>query len=332
MIIQLNNVVNITLWEEFFKRNQFANIFQSIEFYNFFNSLPNQESFVFAVLENENILALMVVTLQKEKGFKGYFSRRAICYGGPLVEENNTEALTFLLRKVKKFLNNKAIYLEVRNSNDYSFFNEMFLDEGFSFIPYLNVKLSLDGKDLQGVIKKMKYNRRREIRLSQERKADLRLAEDSFEVKRLYSILESLYRSKVKLPLPSLDYFIQLFNSEFGRVFIAIHENNIIGGAFCLFDQNTIYTIYYCGLKNYQKKIYPTHLAILGVIDFAISNNIKYVDFIGAGKKDKEYGVRKYKMEFGGDLVEHGRFINLLNPFLYKIGLFGLKILSRVSR
>ena len=46
-------------------------------------------------------------------------------------------------------------------------------------------------------------------------------------------------------------------------------------------------------------KNFPTHLAIIGVIKYAIKNNIKVVDLMGAGKPDKAYGVRNYKLAFG---------------------------------
>jgi lipid II:glycine glycyltransferase (peptidoglycan interpeptide bridge formation enzyme) len=53
---------------------------------------------------------------------------------------------------------------------------------------------------------------------------------------------------------------------------------------------------------------------------------------MGAGKLDHDYGVRKYKMEYGGQLVEHGRFIKVLNPFWFKVGKLGLKILSKIRK
>ena len=52
---------------------------------------------------------------------------------------------------------------------------------------------------------------------------------------------------------------------------------------------------------------------------------------MGAGKPDKAYGVRNYKLAFGGDLAEHGRFINILNPILYKLGKIGIKLLSKYN-
>lgn len=328
----INQNVDLEKWKDFYLKNEFKNIFQSFQFHTYINTVPDHKAFVFAIEDDGIYLALMVVTLQKEKGLKGYFSRRAICYGGPLLNEKNKEACKALLRLAKNYIKNKAIYFEVRNSNDYINYREYYCSENFSYIPYLNVKLQTRGRGLEDVLKKMKYNRRRQIRLSQERNAELKIADKSREVYALYSILERLYKTRVKVPLPRFEYFKKLFNSEFGKVFIVTHDLKIIGGAFCFHDADTIYTIYYCGERSYNSKIYPTHLAILGVIEFALSNNINCVDFMGAGRAGEEYGVRNYKLEFGGDLIEHGRYLYISNKMMYMLGKWGLNFLKVISK
>jgi lipid II:glycine glycyltransferase (peptidoglycan interpeptide bridge formation enzyme) len=42
-------------------------------------------------------------------------------------------------------------------------------------------------------------------------------------------------------------------------------------------------------------------------------------------------GVCDFKMEFGGELVEYGRFLCVRKPLLYKIGEFGVSLLKRRS-
>ena len=52
---------------------------------------------------------------------------------------------------------------------------------------------------------------------------------------------------------------------------------------------------------------------------------------MGAGKPDDGYGVRDFKAKFGGQLVEHGRFLHVMNPLLYNIGKLGVKLLKKVG-
>ena len=87
--------------------------------------------------------------------------------------------------------------------------------------------------------------------------------------------------------------------------------------------------MYYCGDRNYSKKLFPTHLSILAAIEFGLTQNVKSLDFMGAGKRDKEYGVRQYKLEFGGEIVEHGRFLKISRPVLFQLGNIGLKFYKK---
>ena len=49
---------------------------------------------------------------------------------------------------------------------------------------------------------------------------------------------------------------------------------------------------------------------------------------MGAGKPDEGYGVREFKSKFGGELLEHGRFLYICKPSLYRLGKFIVKKLK----
>jgi lipid II:glycine glycyltransferase (peptidoglycan interpeptide bridge formation enzyme) len=194
----------------------------------------------------------------------------------------------------------------------------------------LNFTIELNDKKQEDILSGMNYNRRREIRLSLDNGAFHKVCESEDELRILYNILEELYKKKVKLPLPDYEYFRMLWQSKTGKVFVVMHQGKIIGGSICAFmDKISIYTMYYCGLRDYNKKIFPSNLAVLAAIVYAIQNGMKLLDFMGAGLKGEEYGVRKYKQEFGGTLNEYGRYRKILQPFWFKIGLKGIEMLKR---
>lgn len=330
MKVRINSEVEFGKWLDLLQRSKFASPFQSIDFYKLYNSIKTNLSKVYAIEESGVYTNLCVVTIQKEKGVKGFFSRRAIVYGGPLIE--SAEGLALILQTIRDDLKDQVIYFEIRNNFDYSDFNKVFESQSWRFVPYLNFELTTRDTKMERIISEMKYNRRREIRISMEEGANFEEAQSSSDVEALYSILNELYSTRVKLPLPDINYFLQLFSSSIGKVIVVKHSGQIIGGSFCYYlKDRSIYTLYYCGLRDYHKKIFPTHLAILGVIDFAIKNNLRTVDFMGAGKKGDEYGVRKYKEEFGGNLVEYGRFMKINKPILYQTGILGLALLKKVK-
>lgn len=332
MKILINNEISIEKWKELLALSQFTSVFQTPEFYNLFNSVPGFCAEAFAVENTSEIRALCVVTLQKETGIKGYFSRRAIIYGGPVLKGKSENELVFLLNNITTHFQKKAIYVEVRNYFDYSSYTSQYMAAGWSFFSYLNIILPLRNRSLESVFASMKYNRKREIKLSLAEGAYYREAQNLNEVENLFLILNELYKQKVKLPLPRLEFFNYLFSSSLGKVFVVLKNEKIIGGSFCLFLENkALYTMYYCGIRNYHKKIFPTHLSILAAINFGIQNKVEYLDFMGAGLKGKEYGVRDYKLQFGGSLVYSGRFKKVINPLLYYFGLLWLKILKKIK-
>jgi len=64
---------------------------------------------------------------------------------------------------------------------------------------------------------------------------------------------------------------------------------------------------------------------------YAVQNGYQHFDMMGAGKPNDGYGVRDFKAKFGGQLVEYGRFLYVLNPLLYNIGKLGVKLLKKVG-
>jgi serine/alanine adding enzyme len=327
-----NSQVERNKWKKLLNNNPYASPFQSQQFYEYYNSVGGLSADVFAVEENGEYTALSVVTLQKEDGFKGYFSRRGIVYGGPLIKKNNRDSISLLLNNLIDYYRSKLIYIEIRNFFDYSHLTELSNDNKWQFLPYLNFKITLKNRQFEEIVSDMKYNRRRQIRLSLERNVIYKECETESELELLCQILEKLYKTRVKLPLPHYEYFKALWKSEIGKVFVVIHNTEIIGGSICVILKNhSIYTIYYCGLRDYDKKIFPTHLAILAAIEYGINNGMEYLDFMGAGLKGEEYGVRKYKQEFGGELNEYGRYRNILQPTLFNIGVKGLEILKKIN-
>lgn len=332
MKLVTNEDIDLIKWKELELVSGFSSPFQTNEFYKFINNNSRLRAEVFAVENDKNYLVLILVVILREKGIKGYFSRRGIIYGGPLLSTKDDSALQFILHNISKALRNRVIYLETRNFFNYEKYKSTFLEENWSYTRYLNFQINVKDKNIDDALSQMKYNRRREIKLSIANGASYRVAESIKEVEEVYLILKQLFKERVKLPIPDWDFFRSLYFSETGKVFVVLYEGKIIAGSFCmLLPERNIYTWDYCGFREIEKKIYPTSLAVFAVIDYAVNNNITLIDMMGAGKPDIKYGVRDYKSQFGGDLVEHGRFLRIVNPQLYYIGKYALKLLSKLK-
>lgn len=325
MIILTDKEINRADWKSFFNKNQFSTPFQSAEYFDFFNSVPGYSAKVFAIQDNDELHALCVVTFQKENGIKGFFSRRAIIYGGPLISSGNDGiiALKILLKTINEEVKNNAIYIEIRNLNDYGTYKEYFETSGWNYLNYLNFHLYCGSEEVAW--NNFNNNRKRQIKKSLKLGVQIEEASSIFEVTEFYRILKDLYYTKIKKPLPSFEYFHRLFDTRIAKFFLVKFQEKIIGGIVCpVLEGISIYEFYICGLDQEFKDASPSVMATFAAIEYGYKNKLERFDFMGAGKMNEDYGVRDFKEKFGGKLVEHGRFFKIFNPILYQIGKFGL--------
>ena len=328
----INDSVDRSKWLELVSRSPFSTPFQTPRFYDFCNATTHHQGLVCAVKDKKNdYLALCVADITKENGFKAFFSSRAIIYGGPLlIEDVEEDALKCLLDNLHNKLKNKVIYIEIRNLKDYSCYSSVISSLDWKTIPWLNIRKQLNYKNRDELLNSIKYNRRREILMTIKSGLQYYEAVNEKEVKEVYAILKNLYKNRIGLPLPSLQYFEEFRETGLMKVFAVTDQGIVVGGSFCVVsEKNAIYTFYYCGKRNYKPRTYPTHLAVMAALEYGMRNGLKYLDFMGAGKPGEEYGVRNYKLGFGGELVEEGRYLKIENKILYMLGVKAIHFMRR---
>lgn len=328
-----NEEININKWADFLNSNQYSSPFQSHAFYTFFNSVePNSAKAIAIEDETQNIHALCVVILQKEKGIKGYFSRRAIIYGGPLlcISDSSSTVLNLILIAIKKETSISSIYSEIRNLNDYSNFTNIYESNNWQYQKHLNYILNCESKEVAWG--NFNNNRVRQIKKALKLGVEIAEAKDKQEIKEFYIILSNLYQTKIKKPLFSEHFFMKLHEDNFAKFLLVKFEEKIIGGIVCpILSSKNIYELYICGLDQEYKEQSPSVMATYAAIEYGYNNGLQNFDFMGAGKPHEDYGVRDFKSKFGGELVEHGRFLLINKPFLFEIGKLGLKIIKKIK-
>ena len=140
--------------------------------------------------------------------------------------------------------------------------------------------------------------------------------------------------NRVGLPSPDSQFFINAHEKFKGigglKIFAARYNSEIIACRFVLCHNKLIYD-WYAGAHEEHLDKYPNDFLPFKVMEWGISNGYELFDFGGAGKPNKEYGVRDFKLKFGGELVEFGRFEQVHNPLLMKIGRLGLAIYKKIK-
>ena len=176
----------------------------------------------------------------------------------------------------------------------------------------------------------MSEQRIRQVKKAVKNGTEICEAQSEQEIRDWYQILQQLYREKVRTPLFSEEFFLRFYRENRGIYILVKFQGKVIGGMMCpILNNKAIYEWYVCGLDEEYRELYPSVMATYTAIEYAKHNHISLLDFMGAGTPDIPYGVRDFKMEFGGELVEYGRFLCIRKPLLYKIGELGVKWLKR---
>ena len=318
-------------WEALVEHSTVANIFQTPDIFDFYTNANLGKVSVFAVEENNMLKGVVVALLQAECGIKRHLTARAIINGGPLLADDiSDKVLHFLLENVISALKHHCIYIETRNLNDYSHWRDTFEACGFSYVPHYN--FHIDTTDQALVDKRMDKSRRRRIRRATEH--GVTISNDNALLPDFYKILYNLYHTKIHKPLPPYTLFEQLTKEPFARYFfVKDPENNVIGGQLILMlDNRVAYAWYCCGLDKEYHDFYPSIIANYAAIRYAADNGFERYDMMGGGKPNEDYGVRDFKAQFGGTLVEHGRYLHICRPAIYWMGSKAIAILNHLHK
>lgn len=317
-------------WQALVEQSPYATWFQTKEAYEFYAANPNEmKPFAVGINEDNNLKGLVVGYITNEKNsIKQFLTRRAIIIGGPLLDKNiSDEALKILLLAVKRLLKD-VIYIETRNFNDYTQWKSIFEHCGFNYQPHLN--FHVDTTSVELVESRLGKNRKRDIKTSIRDGATVIEHPTIEQVRTYYAMLKHLYTTKIKTPLFSWGFFEKLYAHPNGRFILVELNGEIIGGTVCVeLPERCLYEWFVCGRDGEWKSIFPSSLATYAGIRYAAEHGCSRFDMMGAGKPDEAYGVRDFKARFGGEQVEHGRYLCIRKPLLYQIGKLGVKLLKK---
>ena len=359
MTILQGHDIDRTEWSRLVQSSATGTWFQTPEAYDFFVSQPELfKPFAIGIcnLKFETINAQSTLRavccgyVTVEKNFiKQFFTRRAIIIGGPALADDCTdEEVEALMTAVKNHLSSyhsfthsfvhTPIYIETRNFNSYAKWRNAFKAAGFEYQPHLN--FHVDTSSVETVEANIGKSRKRDIRttiregvtIAELRSEGIHELEREKMVHEYYTILKNLYTKKVKTPLFQETFFQLLAKHPDARFLLTEMNGKIIGGTVCVAQEGKcLYEWFACGEDGVYPHVYPSCYATYAGILYAAEHGMPRFDMMGAGSPDEAYGVRDFKAKFGGKEVEHGRFVCITKPLLYKIGVLGVKILKKLK-
>ncbi len=326
------NDVERSQWSSFINQHPLGNIFQTYEMFDIYKKTEKFEPIFIAVLDDKNEIAgsLLAVIQKEHSGFKGIFSARTIVWGGPLIKNNNTEILDYILKEFKRRVMGKSIYSQFRNLWNWNADAKgIFSKNGFIFEDHLDIIIDLNKTEEQ-LWSNFSRDRKKSIKKSETflHVEELNM-EKNFDA--IYSLIKKVY-NRIKLPLPSSVFFynsMTILNKNYLKAFGAYKESSLVGVRLVLCYKSMIYDWYAAADDNYLE-YRPNDILPWSAIKWGVINKYEVFDFGGAGKPNIPYGVREYKLKFGGNLVNYGRFELIHKPGLYRFGKYSLQFYKRI--
>jgi serine/alanine adding enzyme len=320
-------------WDSFVLQHPHGSVFQTSSFYRICDR-TNQYQPVRIALQNSRgdlSAVLQGVTIREFGGPLRVFSSRSIVQGGPLVQEPRDPTLAArILKEYDDQIRKEVLFTEIRHIFDTApLIKEV---PSYRYNEHLNLILDLNGTR-EDLWNRLNRNRRRNIRQNEKVGVTVEEIEEKCLVTTLYSIIQENYR-RTKIPLADRSLFEATFDVlvKQGRAkfLLASYKGDYIGAKILLLHNRYVYD-WYVGSLTADPPYVQDSLFWYG-IQWSREHQYTHYDFGGAGRPDKEYGVRDYKKSFGGTLVNYGRNIRVYSPVKCRLTRWAYRMQQWISR
>jgi len=324
------SAVQRSAWEAWVLNHPGGTVFHLPGMYETYLHTFNWEPLLLLALdEDSGMKGVLLAVIQREQGLlKRRLTSRSVIFGGAVGDDNLT--ILSLLKRYVEEIRGRAIYTQVRNFTDPGEeVKSVYREAGFTFEEHLNIRVDLAMPEPE-FWKGIKQNRKAGINKAKKQGFSFRVTTDDAVIEQFYRLLGSTY-SRTGLPYPDISFFWALSEHLHGELRWFILEKDgkpgIILAAFV--SKNTLW-IFYPGINQSHSflQLRPVDLFYWEVMRWGMANGVTVLDWMGAGRPDKEYGVRYFKQQYGGDLISAGRFQAVHRPLLMLIGKTGVSLLK----
>lgn len=316
-------------WDAFVKQHPQGTVFQTYEMCEvYWRTTHNQPIAIAAVTDGEIRGVLLALLMWNGNGIAKMFTVRSVIIGGPLVQNDDADVLKVLLRHYRKVLPISTIYSEIRPIYSMDSLASVLNDEGFIRKGHLNLILDVS-KDQQVLWGGMHKERQRNVKHAEKNGLEYKEVVDKESIDGIVDVIKRTYKRK-RVPMADFDLFLNAREAlrEYIEFFAAFYEGKIIAGQIRLCYKDLVYA-WFAGSDENHFKLRPNDFLMWNVICWAHDKGYKSFDFGGGGEPGKPYGVRDYKLKYGCQMFDYGRYLYYHRPLMYKIGEIGAKILIK---
>ena len=304
--------INRRLWREFVASHPQGNVFQTPEFYDLSVYAEHVQPIAVAAIEGDEMVGILVAQLMTNGGvLASWLTARSIITGGPLTRGNKREIVEVLVNEYKKKLPRKTIYTEIRPIYP---MEEMI---GWKRVGHYNLVMRVD-KSEEELWNGMHKERRRNVGQAERAGLTFRELKSIAEIQQVVELIEKTYKRK-HVPIGYLNMFkkVQVILKEYAHFFGSFTvEGQMVAGQVRLCYRTLVYA-WFAGSDEEYFKLRPNDFTMWNVIRWSREHGYKEFDFGGGGEPGKEYGVRDYKLKYGCEMYDYGRYILVHRPITY---------------
>ena len=298
-----------------FPQFEAQNVFQTKDYMRLFEHEKGTKVVIFAVYFGSSLLLIQPLTIIRYyRHLPGKFASYAVAWREPwrnaeVADDEAREAFELMNEAIVKYCRKRALYVEYRHFSDNNIYGLNFNSQLLTFnFPWYNIYRRFEaGAD---VAQQMNKTKQRQLRQSLSAGVAVELNPTDEQIIEWYALLRRLYR-RIHRPLPSCQLFLRLNKSDVGKLFVVTYQGKVVSGsALLVFKCNSsqhVYEFYRASTPDKLQGIYPSVVATWQELQFASIQGAQF-DFMGAGPQNKPYGVRDFKLTFGGELTKEYRY------------------------
>ncbi len=321
-------------WDEYVLHHEHGSVFHTSYIYEVYQNTPGFRAIALASVDSsgeiQGILTGFVQTVRS--GLLARLSTRGVLMQSPIY--SSPSCLNELLETYNKEYGKALVYTEIRDHYLSDLLDKAY--DGCGSVREGHYNIVLDLPDSHEALWKQ-IGRKRKDGINKGKRFGFTITEqqDAKDIRDFHPLLIKQY-GNIGLPIPPVVFFENClkFDRDGYCKLIRLQEDgrtriSLLGFAF----KQTFYA-FYIGIDQDAEFINkrPVDWFYYEVMKWCIDRGLKYFDWMGAGKPGVEYGVRDFKLQYGGEVVDFGRRNIIHSRIKFKVANAGFKVLRKVGK
>jgi lipid II:glycine glycyltransferase (peptidoglycan interpeptide bridge formation enzyme) len=287
-------------WNKIVRESPYGTIFHTLEWMEILERTYNVKKLPIGIYQDDKMIGVFPAFLQRKAFLKLITSplrEAATPYGGPLIKENFLKEVALAFDKFTKNMSYIDITFSPKMDLNGKILRSSNYEERFTYI------LNLD-QEIDDIWKNLNKKCRNMIRKAEKSNVKIIEGDKKEYLEEYYKMVEDTYKKSNMKPPISMKYYQMVFDVLYPKkqlkVLFAEYDGKLIAGAIFPYFEDRIY--YWDG-ASYQEynKVAPNNLIQWHLIEWAVKNEFKVYDMIGANIPS----IAKFKASFGGDMARY---------------------------